>query len=60
MVRYYPHRLPQRLTDEFQLQDRYDNVDDYLKNKGYVRIYNAGNLKYLLETTQNSTFAVKN
>ena len=48
MIRYYPHRLPQQLTDEFKRQDYYANIDNYLKDKGYVRIYNAGNLKFLL------------
>ena len=48
MIRYYPHRLPPQLTDEFRLQDNYVNMDDFLKDKGYFKIYNAGNLKYLL------------
>ena len=48
MIRYYPHRLPPQLTDEFRQQNRYVNMDDFLKDKGYVRIYNSGNLKYLL------------
>ena len=48
MIRYYPHRLPQKLTDEFRRQDRYEDMVDFLKDMGYVRIYNAGNLKYLL------------
>lgn len=48
MIRYYPHRLPPQLTDEFCRQNKYANKDDFLKDKGYIRIYNAGNLKYLL------------
>jgi len=48
MIRYYPHRLPIQLTDEFRQQNRHTDLDDFLKDKGYVRIYNAGNLKYLL------------
>jgi len=48
MIRYYSHRLPQHLTNEFNLQNSYTNMDDFLKDKGYVRIYNSGNLKYLL------------
>lgn len=52
MIRYYPHRLPKQLTDEFRKQDKYTEMDDFQKNKGYVRIYNAGNLKYLLICNQ--------
>ena len=48
MIRYYPYRLPQPLTDEFHQQKKNGDMDDFLKDKGYVRIYNAGNLKYLL------------
>ena len=48
MIRYYPHRLPSELMDEFYRQDRHTNIDDFLKDMGCVRIYNAGNLKYLL------------
>ena len=48
MTRYYPHRLPQKLINEFHMQNKYTNVDDFLKDNGFVKIYNAGNLKYLL------------
>lgn len=48
MIRYYPHRLPQHLTDNFQQQNMCANMSDYLENTGYLKIYNAGNLKYLL------------
>jgi len=48
MIRYYLHRLPKKLTNEFLMQDKYTDMNDFLKDKGYVMIYNAGNLKYLL------------
>ena len=48
MIRYYPHLLPPKLTDEFHGQDRCEDIVDFLNDKGYVKIYNAGNLKYLL------------
>ena len=48
MIRYYPHRLPKQLIDEFQRQDEYSKIEEFMKNKGYVKIFNAGNLKYLL------------
>ena len=48
MIRYYPHRLPQKIVDNFNMQCKHGNIDDFLKEMGYVKIYNAGNLKYLL------------
>jgi len=48
MFRYYPHRLPQHLIDDFNKQKKYDNLDDFLKENGYFKIYNSGNLKYIL------------
>ena len=48
MIRYYPHRLPTPMIDEFNKQKKFGNIGDFLKNKGYIKIYNAGNLKYLL------------
>jgi len=55
MKRYYPHLLPPQLTDEFQRQSQYANMDDFLKDKGYVSIYNAGNLKFLRLFPTNTT-----
>ena len=49
MIRYYPNRLPQQLTDEFQQQKKNVVMDDFLKDKGYNSVYNAGNLKFLLD-----------
>jgi hypothetical protein len=48
MIRHYPHRLPSQLTDEFKRQGGYGNIDDFLEDTGYIKIHNAGNLKYLL------------
>jgi hypothetical protein len=48
MIRYYPHRLPKHLMDEFQNQNTHQSMDNFLVSKGYIRIYNSGNLKYLL------------
>ena len=48
MIRYYPHRLPQQLKDEFSRQEKYSDIVDFLKERGYINIYNAGNLKFLL------------
>ena len=47
MIRYYPHRLPVQLTDDFRQQTKHDNIDDFLTDTGFVKIYNAGNFKYL-------------
>jgi hypothetical protein len=48
MIRYYPHRLPRILIDEFEKTAKYGSIDDFLRNRGYIKIYNAGNIKYLL------------
>ena len=53
MIRYYPHRLPSQLINNFRQQDKYAGIDDFMKNNGFVRIYNAGNLKYLLWLSMN-------
>ena len=47
MMRYYPHRLPHNIANQIQ-KDNLD-VDDFLKDKGFVKVYNSGNLKYILE-----------
>ena len=48
MLRHYTHRLPQHMIEDFNKQKKYDNLDDFLKNRGYFKIYNAGNYKYIL------------
>jgi hypothetical protein len=48
MIRHYPHRLPLHLAEAFKQQSRHVNMDDFLKDAGYLNIYNAGNLKYIL------------
>ena len=48
MIRYPAHRIPMKLTNEYHTQNKYAKMDDFLKDKGYTRIYNAGNVKYLL------------
>ena len=48
MIRYSPNRLPQQLTDEYHKFSQHGNMDDFLKNMGYINIYNSGNLKFLL------------
>ena len=47
-IRYYPHRLPLGLTEAFDSQTEHIFFDDFMRNKGYIKIYNAGNLKYIL------------
>ena len=48
MKRYYQYKLPRQMTDDFRKQNKYANMDDFLKDSGYIKIYNAGNLKYIL------------
>ncbi len=50
-IRYYPHRLPSSLTDAFRLQKDTTSMDDFLTSQGYLKIYNAGNFKYILPIT---------
>jgi hypothetical protein len=45
--RYYPKKLPQELSDEFQKQSL--SLDDFLSKHNIFTIYNAGNKKYLLK-----------
>ena len=49
-IRYYPHRLPSGLTEAFDSQTDCVSFDDFMRNKGYIKIYNSGNLKYILTT----------
>jgi hypothetical protein len=46
--RYYPHRLPEQLLYDFRQQKDMAELDDFLICRGYARVYNAGNFKYLL------------
>ncbi len=54
-IRYYPHRLPTQYMEEFKQQNVSDSIDDFLINKGYIRIYNAGNIKFLLTLMRSRT-----
>ena len=47
MIRYFPHRLPQKLIYEFQKQDNL-KLEDYLAANNYLKVFNTGNLKYHL------------
>ncbi|WP_142604169.1 PDDEXK family nuclease [Solitalea koreensis] len=47
-LRYYSTRLPDHLSNEFKNQDAFKTIDSFMEAKGYVRIFNSGNLKYLL------------
>ena len=47
MIRHYPHRLPENITIDFYKQKTYDNIGDFLIDKGYIKISNAGNIKFL-------------
>ena len=47
MIRYYPHRLPAQLKKDFQNQNQYNNINDFLIDNGYFKIYNSGNAKFI-------------
>lgn len=45
-IRYYPHKLPQKLTDK---SNKYEiPIEEILEEERYFRFFNSGNLKYLL------------
>jgi len=47
MTRYFPHRLPDELRSALSLLSP-DEAAAYMKSKNYIRIFNTGNLKYIL------------
>jgi len=47
LTRYFPHRLPKSFLIEFKAQNAL-NLDDFLSTKGFKKVFNTGNLKYLL------------
>lgn len=46
-VRYFPHRLPKRILSAFDAQKEL-NLDEYLAQNGFAKVFNTGNLKYHL------------
>lgn len=46
-MRYYAHRLPQHLLTDFDKDTNDLTIEEYLVKKGYFKIYNTGNIKYL-------------
>lgn len=48
LVRYFPHRLPKIVLEEFKQQNLLI-LDDFLFIKGFQKVFNTGNLKYLLD-----------
>lgn len=47
MTRYFPHRLPDELRSALGLLSP-DEAAAYMTSKNYIRIFNTGNLKYIL------------
>ncbi len=45
--RYTPHRLPKDILLSFKAQNNL-NLDEYLKELNYIKVFNTGNLKYHL------------
>jgi len=52
MQRLYEHRLPEDLMQEFNSQNK-EPLEEFLKAKGYFKIYNAGNAKFILDLRKN-------
>ena len=53
MIRFYPHKLPHKLASEYDRIKLYCTIEEFMRDKGFVTIYNAGNLKYLLKCFAN-------
>lgn len=49
MNRYYAHRLPKKILSAFDEQNIL-NLDDFLTQNGFLKVFNTGNLKYHLYT----------
>jgi len=49
MIRYYAHRLPKKILTAFDEQNVL-NLDDFLAQNNFVKVFNTGNLKYHLYT----------
>lgn len=47
LTRYFPHRLPKEIKLAYESQNAL-HLDDFLLSKGFVKIFNTGNLKYHL------------
>ncbi|MBE7175889.1 MAG: hypothetical protein INR69_05770 [Mucilaginibacter polytrichastri] len=44
-IRYYPHRLPEKIMQRFEASGSAD-ISAFLRAEGYFRIHNAGNIKF--------------
>lgn len=49
MNRYTSHRLPKKILTAFDKQNSL-NLDDFLTQNGFLKVFNTGNLKYHLYT----------
>lgn len=48
LMRYTINKLPAYLLSEFRQQNQIMLIDDFLKEKKFMPVYNSGNIKYLL------------
>jgi hypothetical protein len=54
MQRLYEHRLPKTLLNEFNSGKKI-TLEEFLTAKGYFKIYNSGNTKFILDLRENET-----
>jgi hypothetical protein len=47
LIRYFPHRLPKTILENFKAQNKL-SLDDFLTQNNYIKVFNTGNLKYHL------------
>ncbi len=54
MIRYYEHRLPEKINRLLSTQKQPD-IESALKALGYLKIYNSGNTKFIYDLRNNET-----
>lgn len=50
--RYFEHRLPSEIMKAFEATKQL-NLDSFLEEKGFIKIYNSGNIKFILDLRKN-------
>lgn len=52
MQRFFEHRLPPEITAAFEA-DKQKDLHSFLMEKGFIKIYNSGNIKFILDLRSN-------
>ena len=54
MIRYYEHRLPEKINRLLSTQKQTD-IESAMKDLGYLKIFNSGNTKFIYDLRNNET-----